>query len=96
VENTVVFLKTFPEESPWTYLNRGASWTKSTAVTSPHFAGAQNTALQMKSSDAVLHTVHMDGVATYNLPFPFTNQVVSRSMPSADWSTSSATAGMYG
>jgi hypothetical protein len=38
--------------------------------------------LQLKSSDAVLHTVHMDGAATYNLPFPFINQVVSRTMPS--------------
>jgi hypothetical protein len=37
--------------------------------------------LQIKSSDAVLHTVHMDGAATYNLPFPFPNQVVSRDMP---------------
>jgi len=36
--------------------------------------------LQMKSSDAVLHTVHMDGAATYNLPFPFPNQIVSRDM----------------
>jgi hypothetical protein len=36
--------------------------------------------LGMKSSDAVLHTVHMDGAASYNLPFPFTNQVVSRPM----------------
>jgi hypothetical protein len=34
----------------------------------------------MKSSDATLHTIHMDGAATYNLPFPFTNQLVSRSM----------------
>ena len=39
--------------------------------------------LQIKSSDATLHTVHMDGAATYNLPFPFTNQVVSRTMPTA-------------
>ena len=38
-------------------------------------------ALEMKSSDAVLHTVHMDGAATYNLPFPFPNQVISRDMP---------------
>jgi carboxypeptidase family protein len=37
--------------------------------------------LQLKSSDAVLHTVHMDGAATYNLPFPFTNQTVTRTMP---------------
>ncbi len=40
-----------------------------------------STELQMKSSDATLHTIHMDGAATYNLPFPFTNQVITRSMP---------------
>jgi len=36
--------------------------------------------LQMQSSDATLHTIHMDGAATFNLPFPFPNQVVSRTM----------------
>jgi hypothetical protein len=36
--------------------------------------------LQLKSSDATLHTVHMDGAASYNLPFPFTGQVVTRTM----------------
>ena len=36
--------------------------------------------LKMKSSDATLHTVHMDGAASYNLPFPFPNQVISRKM----------------
>jgi hypothetical protein len=41
----------------------------------------QGATLQMKSSDATLHTVHMNGAATYNLPFPFPNQVISRSMP---------------
>jgi hypothetical protein len=34
----------------------------------------------MKSSDATLHTVHMEGAASYNLPFPFPNQVVSHQM----------------
>jgi hypothetical protein len=43
----------------------------------------QSAVLRMKSSDATLHTVHMDGAATYNLPFPFTNQIISRPMPSA-------------
>jgi len=42
-----------------------------------------NGPLQLKSSDAVLHTVHMDGAATYNLPFPFTDKPVSRTMPTA-------------
>src|SRR5713226_259900 len=41
----------------------------------------QNAALQMQSSDATLHTIHMDGAATYNLPFPFPNQISSRNMP---------------
>jgi hypothetical protein len=41
----------------------------------------QNTDLQMQSSDAILHTIHMDGAATYNLPFPFANRVNSRTMP---------------
>jgi hypothetical protein len=40
----------------------------------------QNSALQMQSSDATLHTIHMDGAATFNLPFPFTNQTTSRTM----------------
>jgi hypothetical protein len=40
----------------------------------------QNGALQMQSSDATLHTIHMDGAATYNLPFPFQNQITSRTM----------------
>src|SRR6266852_1937658 len=43
----------------------------------------QNAALQMQSSDATLHTIHMDGAATYNLPFPFPNQISSRNMPTA-------------
>jgi hypothetical protein len=40
----------------------------------------QNAVLTMQSSDATLHTVHMDGAATFNLPFPFPNQISSRSM----------------
>ena len=37
-------------------------------------------AMQIKSSDPVLHTVHMMGAATYNLPFPFQDQFISRTM----------------
>ncbi len=42
----------------------------------------QNDVLEMKSSDPVLHTVHMDGAATFNLPFPFENRVIKRNMSS--------------
>ena len=38
--------------------------------------------LDMKSSDSTLHTIHMDGAASYNLIFPFPNQVISRPMAS--------------
>ena len=37
--------------------------------------------LKIMSSDATLHTVHMTGAATLNLPFPFTNQVTSHKLP---------------
>lgn len=40
-----------------------------------------NENLTMLSSDATLHTIHMDGAATYNLPFPFPDQPTSRTMP---------------
>src|SRR5437899_1993764 len=40
----------------------------------------KNTALSMQSSDATLHTIHMEGAASFNLPFPFQNQVSSRIM----------------
>jgi hypothetical protein len=40
-------------------------------------------ALDMISSDATLHTVHMDGAASYNLPFPFPDRATSRTMPTA-------------
>lgn len=40
----------------------------------------QNAVLTMQSSDATLHTIHMDGAASFNLPFPFVNQVNSRTM----------------
>ena len=35
-------------------------------------------ALEMVSSDSTLHTVHMDGAASFNLAFPFPDRVSSR------------------
>jgi hypothetical protein len=37
--------------------------------------------LSMKSSDAVLHTIHMDGAASFNVPFPFP-ETITRNMNS--------------
>lgn len=36
--------------------------------------------LGIKSSDPILHTVHMTGAADYNLPFPMTDVVVNKPM----------------
>jgi len=36
--------------------------------------------LDMVSSDATLHTIHMEGAASFNLPFPFTDRVTERTM----------------
>lgn len=40
----------------------------------------QNGTLEMVSSDATLHTIHMDGAATFNLPFPFPDRPTTRTM----------------
>jgi len=40
----------------------------------------ENAVLSMQSSDATLHTIHMDGAASFNLPFPFVNRVTERTM----------------
>jgi hypothetical protein len=35
---------------------------------------------RLKSSDPILHTVHMEGAADFNLPFPFQNQFIARTL----------------
>ncbi len=40
----------------------------------------KNEMLTMQSSDATLHTIHMDGAASFNLPFPFADKPTSRAM----------------
>jgi hypothetical protein len=40
----------------------------------------ENAQLEMTSSDATLHTIHMDGAASFNLPFPFPDRPTSRTL----------------
>jgi hypothetical protein len=82
VANTVVYLKNITSgkamdlPEPRRFLNQKHCRYE------PHiFLVPANGTLEMKSSDAVLHTVHMEGAATYNLPFPFQNRVNTRTMP---------------
>ncbi len=82
VANTVVFLKDISRGKEMNIPEPRRSLDQKECRYEPHILLVpENGALQLKSSDAVLHTVHMDGAATYNLPFPFTNKTVARTMP---------------
>ena len=82
VANTVVFLKNITSGKPMDISGQRRFLDQKHCRYEPHvlLVPAAGT-LQMKSSDAVLHTIHMDGAATYNLPFPFPDKVITRDMP---------------
>ena len=83
VANTVVFLKNVYSGKPFNFPESRRFLDQKSCRYEPHILlVAQYAALRMNSSDPVLHTIHMDGAATYNLPFPFTNRAVSRTMQS--------------
>ena len=81
VANTVVFIKNISSGKAFDLPPERRSLNQRLCRYEPHILLVpQRAALQMKSSDATLHTIHMDGAATYNLPFPFVDQTVSRDM----------------
>lgn len=81
VKNTVVFLKDVTQGKEFDLPQTRRFLDQKHCRYEPHILLVpQSTVLQMKSSDATLHTIHMDGAASYNLPFPFTDQVISRQM----------------
>ena len=83
VANTVVYLRNISQGKPFDFPQERRSLDQRHCRYEPHILLVpQNGALQMKSSDATLHTIHMDGAASYNLPFPFPNQTISRDMSS--------------
>jgi Polysaccharide lyase family 4, domain II len=82
VANTVVFLKDISSGKAMDLPEQRRSLDQRHCRYEPHILLVPVSAvLQMKSSDATLHTIHMDGAATYNLPFPFPNQLITREMP---------------
>ena len=84
VANTVVFLKDISRGKAMDIPAARRSLDQKQCRYEPHILLVpENGPLQLKSSDAVLHTVHMDGAASYNLPFPFTDRTVTRNMPTA-------------
>jgi hypothetical protein len=81
VANTVVYLTNVTRGKAWDLPLSERTLDQRTCVYVPHIllvpVGGE---LQIKSSDPILHTVHMMGAATYNLPFPFQDQFISRTM----------------
>jgi hypothetical protein len=82
VANTIVYLKNISAGKSWDELpEQRRQLDQKHCRYIPHILlVGQKTELQMKSSDATLHTIHMDGAASYNLPFPFPNKISSRTM----------------
>jgi hypothetical protein len=88
VANTVVYLKDISKGKAMDLPEARRFLDQKHCRYEPHILLVpQSSTLSMKSSDATLHTVHMEGAATYNLPFPFPNHVVSRPMPNAGLAT---------
>jgi hypothetical protein len=81
VANTVVYLKNIYSGKPLQIPEQRRFLDQRHCRYEPHIVLVpSNGTLQMKSSDAVLHTIHMDGAASFNLTFPSPNQVISRVM----------------
>jgi hypothetical protein len=84
VANTIVFLKDISSGKAMDLPQPRRVLNQKQCRYIPHILlVAQGTELQMESSDATLHTIHMDGAASLNLPFPYTNQIISRTMQTA-------------
>jgi hypothetical protein len=81
VANTIVFLKNVTRGKALSLPEARQSLNQKTCRYEPHILLVpMNGTMHLKSSDHVLHTVHMSGAADYNLPFPFVDQEVSRTM----------------
>jgi hypothetical protein len=84
VANTIVYLKNITSGKALQLPEQERHLDQKRCRYIPHILLVpQGATLDMTSSDATLHTVHMDGAATFNLPFPFTGRVTSRVMPTA-------------
>ncbi len=83
VANTVVYLKNITSGKAMDLPEQRRHLDQKHCRYIPHILLVpQNGPLDMVSSDATLHTIHMDGAATFNLPFPFPGRSTSRNMQS--------------
>lgn len=81
VANTIVYLKNISSGKAMELPEQRRHLDQKHCRYIPHILLVpQDGILSMMSSDATLHTIHMDGAATYNLPFPFTDRPTTRTM----------------
>ena len=84
VANTVVFLKNITQGKAMDLPEARQHLDQKGCRYVPHIMLIpQGGNLDAKSSDPVLHTVHMTGAASNNIPFPMQNQVISMNLPRA-------------
>ena len=77
VANTIVYLKNISAGKPMDLPEQKRHLDQRRCHYIPHILLVPEKAeLQMQSSDATLHTIHMDGAASYNLPFPLDRKSV--------------------
>ncbi|HLV86911.1 MAG TPA: carboxypeptidase-like regulatory domain-containing protein [Candidatus Sulfotelmatobacter sp.] len=81
VANTVVYLKNVTSGKAFELPEQRRHLDQKRCHYIPHILLVpEGATLDMMSSDATLHTIHMDGAATFNLPFPFVGRVTSKTM----------------
>lgn len=81
VANTVVFLKNIAKGKAMDLPETRQMLNQRTCRYEPHvLLVPDNGTVHLRSSDPILHTVHMSGASDYNLPFPFANQTITRTM----------------
>jgi Polysaccharide lyase family 4, domain II len=81
VANTVVFLKNIVKGKAMDLAPARQSLNQRNCRYEPHiFLVPKEGTLQMKSSDSILHNIHMVGSAVYNIPFPIKDKVINRPM----------------
>ena len=82
VANTVVFLKDITQGKAMELPDSRQHLDQKNCRYVPHIMLIpQGSSLQAKSSDPVLHTVHMTGAASNNIPFPMQNQAIPINLP---------------
>ncbi|MGA9144940.1 MAG: carboxypeptidase regulatory-like domain-containing protein [Candidatus Acidiferrales bacterium] len=84
VANTVVFLKDISKGKAMELPEARQHLDQKSCRYLPHIMLIpQGSSLEAKSSDPVLHTVHMTGAASNNIPFPMQNQIIPINLPRA-------------